>query len=89
MNHTLKALTLRAFFYTAFLFVSSHTPASQTEHGALHEAIEKGDLAAIRKLVDSGADVNAKNHLNLIALDYAKEKQLKNIIELLQKKRAK
>lgn len=51
----------------------------------LHIAAEKGDAAAVKKLVESGAPANFRNDRGLIALHYAAHHQhFDTIVEVMQ-----
>jgi ankyrin repeat protein len=49
----------------------------------LHRAIQKNDVDQVRKLIEEGADVNAKDSSDRIPLGYAAEKGNMEIVELL------
>ena len=50
---------------------------------ALSAATRKGDLAAVRKLLDEGVDVNTKFRYNATALSYAADRGFADIVKLL------
>jgi len=52
--------------------------------GMLLNACEIGDLEKVKQLLESGADVNAKNKYGWTALILASEEGHKEIVELLK-----
>ena len=60
--------------------VSAADPAKAE---ALSAAVRKGDLAAVRTLLDQGVDVNTKFRYNATALAFASDRGLVDIVKLL------
>jgi len=63
------------------------SPETETT-SSLHEAIVAGDIDEIKRLIDEGADVNAKDESGYTALYYAIWNEDKALIELLVSKGA-
>lgn len=77
---SLVYLALLSIGYSGVL--ASKCEADETRD-RLWEAVRNGDAAAINELLDGGADVNARNELNINALWIAAGKDKPEIVELL------
>lgn len=62
--------------------------AADTKREALWAAVRAGDLKAIQKTIDDGANVNARNEYGVTAMWIATSKEQHDVIELLVKKGA-
>jgi ankyrin repeat protein len=49
-------------------------------------AVEQNCLPAVRLLVEAGADLSVKNQRGATALEYARRRRLKEIVEFLESK---
>ena len=58
--------------------------ASITYSNTLMEAVEKGNLAKVKELVENGVDVNAIDYRGDIALIIASENGYTDIVEFLK-----
>jgi beta-lactamase regulating signal transducer with metallopeptidase domain len=65
------------------------TELGEKHSGALHHAVTDGDIERVKSLIAQGVDINAKDKEGRTALTLAKEKDYKEIIELLRKHEAK
>ena len=67
------------------LLAATTTTAQQTadKADALSEAARKGDVAAVRKLLDEGVDVNTKFRYNRTALSFAADRGHVDVVKLL------
>ncbi|HEX8634643.1 MAG TPA: ankyrin repeat domain-containing protein [Pyrinomonadaceae bacterium] len=73
------------------LLVSAATHAAQAaqDHNEqLFEAARKGDVAAVKALLDRGVDVNAKFRYGATALSYASDKGHLEVVKLLLERKA-
>jgi len=61
----------------------AQSPASTDKAEALAEAARKGDAPAVKKLLDEGADVNAKFRYGATALSYACDRGHLDVVKLL------
>src|SRR5262249_22259087 len=68
--------------------VGSQVYAGDPKRDALWFAVRSGDVAAVRKAIDDGADVNAKNEYGVSALWIAAGKPKLEVVELLVRKAA-
>jgi hypothetical protein len=78
---------MRATFLTLLLLLAA-TPAlaqdaKQQLNDQMYEAVRRGDAAAVRALLDKGADVNAKFRYGATALFKAAERGNADIVKLL------
>ena len=60
-----------------------YTALIETLVGFIYDLPESGLYETVKILIDRGADINIKDEDGKTALDYAKEKELKDIEELL------
>ena len=70
MKHRIFLLSVCLMIVTSFVGVcygaensDGQTASQDSQNSALLSAVENGSLDDVKKLVDSGADVNAKNEL--------------------------
>ncbi len=63
---------------------AAQAPAATTDKAdALSEAVRKGDVAAVRKLLDEGVDVNTKYRYNRTPLSFAADRGHVAVVKLL------
>jgi ankyrin repeat protein len=62
---------------------AGNTSAQENSGNPLHEAAERGDKAKVEALLDSGADINAKDEREYTPLHSSVFKAKKDIVELL------
>ena len=67
----------------AVLSLQTATPSKQELNDQLFEAVRKGDVAAVTKALDSGADVNAKFRYGTTALFKAAERGHTEVVKVL------
>jgi outer membrane protein assembly factor BamB len=74
--------------FALLLFASIAPAADQKSREALWAAVRTGDVQAVQKAIDDGADVNARNEYGVTALWVAAGKAKPEVIELLVNKGA-
>ena len=81
---TLRRNVLLAIIFAAFPFtLFAQDAGKQALNDQLYEAVRKGDAAAVRALLDKGADVNAKFRYGATALFKAAERGNAEIVRIL------
>ncbi|MGH9903508.1 MAG: ankyrin repeat domain-containing protein, partial [Pyrinomonadaceae bacterium] len=73
----------RILLLFALLTLPVAAARAQDLNQELWEAARKGDAAAVRALLDKGADVNAKFRYNATALSYAADKGHTEVVKIL------
>jgi hypothetical protein len=68
---------------TAAVAAAQPAPAASDKADALSEAARKGDVAAVKKLLDEGVDVNTKFRYNRMALSFAADRGHADVVRLL------
>src|SRR4030095_5825558 len=58
-------------------------PATSDKADALSDAVRKGDVAAVKKLLDEGVDVNTKYRYNRTPLSFAADRGHVAVVKLL------
>jgi len=71
------------FSLAGLLFFQTATPSKQELNDQLYEAVRKGDVAAVKSVLDRGADVNAKFRYGTTALFKAAERGYPEITKML------
>src|SRR6266446_5246379 len=80
LRHRSRALLTLA---ASLVFVAASARARDEKRGTLWAAVRAGDAKAVAAALDSGADVNAKNEIDVSALWIAAGKDKLDVIELL------
>lgn len=73
---------------TLVLLLVTTTTATADDKEKLFEAARKGDVAAVKALLDKGVDVNAKTAYGLTALGFAADQGHVDVVKLLIERKA-
>jgi ankyrin repeat protein len=83
MIHTRRIFVGVVMVLAGVIAVSAQPPASSDKADALSAAARKGDVAAVKKLLDEGVDVNTKFRYNATALAFAADRGHVEVVKLL------
>ena len=64
-------------------YIDAESPNKTTP---LMMAARKGDLPAVKLLVQEGADLDLKNMLGLTAIDFARDANMRDVLHYLEKR---
>lgn len=70
------------------LSATTHSVSAQDQNDELFNAARKGDVAAVKALLDRGVDVNTKFRYGATALSYASDKGHLEVVKLLLERKA-
>ncbi len=84
----MRKLTWRLVFALASCFVVGSAVLAGEAEDKLRDAVRKGDTSAVRIMLDSGADVNAKDNYGRTALAVAVSSGKTDVVKLLIEKGA-
>lgn len=83
MTRTIKSVMSTAFVLLFGVVLLAQAPTPTDKADALGEAARKGDVAAVKKLLDEGVDVNSKFRYGATSLSYACDRGHVDVVKLL------